>query len=126
MSLQIREVRVPTKRARAERILAALEATGPVGDYSAAGAINPGDGAAVLRTKEADLDMTLADGTVVGETIHLKCIQLRTPGVDTVVVTPDNLTGGTDITFDAKDQSEVLIWVGAAWTPRPGGSATIA
>ena len=126
MSLELKEVRVPTPIVRAERILAVLESQGLINDYKVAGAISPNDGTAILRTKEAGLAMTLANGTLVGETIHLKCVQLRTPGTDTIVVTPANLTGGTTITFSVKDDHAVLIWAGAAWSVRIGNSADIA
>jgi hypothetical protein len=125
MSLDLKNVRVPTPRVRAELVLACLEGNGPLNEYSAAGAISPEDGVAILRSKEAALAMTLAVGTTVGETLHLKCLSLKAPGVDTVVVT-GTFTGGTTLTFDAKDEHAVLIWVGAAWTPRAGFSATLA
>jgi hypothetical protein len=123
--LEVKEVRNPVKTVRAERILAALEANGPVSDYNAAGAISPEDGTAILRSKEAALAMTLAVGTTVGETLHLKCLGIGTPGVDTIVVT-GTFTGGTTLTFAVKDEHAVLIWVGAAWTPRAGYTAALA
>lgn len=126
MSLDIKNVRVPTPRVRAELVLACLEANGPLNEYSAAGAISPEDGVAILRSKEAGMAMTLANGAIAGESISLKCLSLGLPGTDTIVVTPVALTGGTTITFDAKDESAVLIWTGAAWEARAGATATIA
>lgn len=127
MSLDLKEVRVPTPTRRAEKILALLEAHGPINAYSAAGAISPNDGAALLSSAEAALAMTLADGTFVGETIHLKCDDLTIPGTDTIVVTPVTLNGGTTLTFDAKDEHVVLIWnTTVGWSPRAGFSATLA
>ena len=127
MSLTLKEVRVPTPTRRAKRIMALLESNGPVNEYEAAGAISPNDGAALLSSSEAALAMTLADATYEGETIHLKCDDLTTVGVDTIVVTPTTLNGGTTITFDAVDEHVVLIWfTTVGWQPRPGFSATIA
>lgn len=127
MSLDLKEVRNPIKRVRAERILAALEGNGPVNDYNAAGAISPNDGVACLRSDEAGLAMSLADGAIEGETICLRCTHIGTVGTDTIVVTPATLNGGTTLTFDAKDEVAVLIWVAATgWNPRAGYTATLA
>jgi hypothetical protein len=126
MSLDLKNVRVPTPRVRAELVLACLEAHGPLNEYFAAGAISEEDGVAILRSKEAGMAMTLANAALAGETIHLKCLSLGLPGTDTVVVTPVALTGGTTITFNAKDDSAVLIWTGAAWEVRAGNTAVVA
>jgi len=127
MALALEEVRVPTRRIRAEKIMAALEAAGPVNEYIAAGAIDPGDGLAVLRAKSAGQAMTLADGTVAGETMCLKCLQVDSVGTDTVVVTPATFADGTTMTFDAKNEVAVLIWVASTgWTLRPGYTCTVA
>lgn len=125
MSLTVKEVRVPTPRIRAERILSALEAHGPVNEYSAAGAIDPGDGVAILRPSAAAMAMTLADGTIAGETMLVKMLQQDDPTY-TAVLTPANMTGGTTITFDAVDELAVLIWDGAGWAVRSGETATVA
>ena len=125
MSLDLKEVRVPTPRVRAERLLAALEAHGPVNEYKAAGAISPNDGVAILRPSEAGMAMTLADGTVLGETMRVVMLQQDDPTY-TAVLTPATFGGGTTMTFDAVNESEVLIWVAGGWTERPGGSSTIA
>lgn len=128
MSLNLKEVRVPTPSRRAKRILALLESNGPVEEYDAASpTISPNDGAALLSSSEAALAMTLADATHEGETIHLKCDELVTPGVDTIVVTPTTLDGGTTLTFDAVDEHAVLIWfTTVGWQVRAGFSATLA
>lgn len=127
MALELKEVRVPTKRVRAEKLLAALEANGPVNEYNAAGAIDPSDGVALLRSTSAGMAMTLADGTVAGETMHIKCTKIGTLGTDTIVVTPATFADGTTITFDAENEFIVLIWIAATgWTKRPGNSATVA
>ena len=130
MSLTLKEVRVPTPERRASKILAALESNGPLAEYNVAGAISPNDGVAVLRTKIADQAMTLADGIVAGQSIAIRCIDLAIPGVDTVVVTPANLTGGTTITFNAVDDLIVLIWdivpATDAWAVKPGNTAVVA
>jgi len=126
MSLAIKSVKVPTPRARAEQLLACLEANGPYNEYLAAGAIDPDDGVAVLRTKAAGQAMTLADATIPGATMHLKCLGIGTPGTDTIVVTPATFADGATLTFDAKDENAVLIWVTTnGWTLR-SGNATVA
>lgn len=130
--LEVREVRVPTKRVRAEAIqgkfadLDDLLDGMQVNAYAAAGAIAPEDGLAFLDATEAGMAMTLADGSVVGETMHVILRSIAEDGVDTAVITPANLTGGSTLTFDEVNQRETLIWVGAAWTPRPNGGSTIA
>ena len=124
--LAFKEVRVPTKRVRAEKILAALEGNGPCNEYIAAGAISPNDGVALIRAKSAGMALTLADGTVVGEIMKVKCTDVKVPGTDTAVLTPANLTGGATLTFDEVNEECTLIWVGAAWTPRPGYTCTLA
>jgi hypothetical protein len=128
MSLDLKEVRVPTPRVRAERILALLEAHGPLNEYNAAGAIDPGDGVALIRATAAAMALTLADGNVSGETMLVKLIDFDEAIPGTAVLTPANFTNGATMTFDAKNESEVLIWdeVAGAWEARVGGSSTIA
>ena len=87
--------------------------------------MSPNVGTALLRTKIAGQAMTLPNAAIIGETIHIKLIQLKTPGNDTVVVTPVSLTGGTTITFSVKDHHVVLIWGGSAWGIRGGNTAVI-
>lgn len=126
MSLDLKNVRVPTPRVRAELLLACLEGNGVLNEYSAAGAISEDDGVAILRSKEAGMAMTLADATIPGATIHLKCLSLGTPGTDTIVVTPTTFADGATLTFDATNEEAVLIWVTTnGWTLR-SGNATVA
>lgn len=126
MGLTIKEVRNPVQTVRAERIRAALEAHGNVGEYTVAGAISPNDGVATIRTITAGMAMTLADGSILGETMLIECTALAVPGTDTVVVTPATLVGGTTITFDAAGERAVLIWVALGWSVRGGNTATVA
>lgn len=73
--------------------------------YAASGAISETDGFAIL---DGALVMTLADGTVTGETILVACRGASAK------ITPANLTGGTELLLT---QGEVvkLIWRGSAW-----------
>lgn len=126
MSLTVKEVGNPIRRVRAERIRAGVEAHGNVEEYIAAGAINPNDGVALLRVGTAGMAMTLADGSILGETMLIECVALTLPGTDTAVVTPTTLVGGTTITFDAVGERAVLIWAALGWSVRGGNTATVA
>lgn len=123
MSLTIKEVRNPITRVRAEKIRASLLAGGDLGEYSSAGAIAPTDGVAMLDGTVDAQAMTLADGTIPGESIRVECRSLAA-GVNSIVLTPVTLNGGTTVTFAAKDEYVVLIWVTTVgWTPRTGDAA---
>jgi plastocyanin len=126
MGLTLKEVRVPTPRVRAEKILAALLAGGDLNEYNAAGAIAVTDGVAMLRATSVGMAMTLADsGVGPGDTIRLELVKQNDP-THTVVVTPATLNGGTTITFDAVGEYIVLIWVDTVgWTEKVG-TATVA
>jgi len=126
MGLALNEVRVPTPRTRAEKILAALLAGGDLNEYNAAGAIAVTDGVALLRATSVGMAMTLADsGVGPGDTIRLELVKKSDPTY-TVVVTPATLNGGTTITFDAVGEYIVLIWVDTVgWTEKVG-TATVA
>ena len=126
MGLTVKEVRNPVPLVRATRIRAALEAGGNLEEYNAAGAIDPNAGAALMRTSEAGLAMTLADGSILGETMLLECIELTLPGTDTIVVTPTTLVGGATITFNVIGDRAVLIWVALGWSVRGGNTAVVA
>ncbi len=127
MSLRLKEVRVPTPRIRGEKILAALLAGGDLVEYLVAGAISPNDGVAILRPSAAAMAMTIADGTISGETMRIEMLDQKDPTF-TAVVTPANLTGATTITFAAIGEFAIIIWdeVAGAWQVRPGETATVA
>lgn len=126
MGLTLKEVRNPVPLVRAARLQAALEAHGEVNEYNAAGAISPNDGVALLRANAVGQAMTLADGTVPGETMLVRLLEIPAAG-GTIVLTPTTFADGATMTFDAEGEQEVLIWVAVnGWTVRPGGSSTIA
>jgi hypothetical protein len=127
--LAIKEVRNLTKLVRA------IAAYGKLADlddyldgiqtsyYAAAGAISPQDGLAVLTANAPAQAMTLAAGSVVGETLNVILREKTATG--TAVIT-GTFTGGTTLTLSAVGQRATLIWVGAAWTPRPGFGGVLA
>lgn len=127
--LSITTVRSSVKRSRAvavkekyddlDDLLDAMKTT----VYSAAGAIAPTDGFAILEANSVGQAMTLAVGTVTGQTLHM--ILRKRAGSGTCVVTA-TYTGGTTLTFDAVGERVTLVWTGAAWTPRAGVTATLA
>jgi len=127
--LNLASVRVPTKRSRANAILAKFDDADDLLDaiktsfYTAAGAIAVSDGLAVLTANSAAQAMTLAVGTVVGQTMHV--ILKAKSATGTAVITA-TFTGGTTLTLSAVGQRATLIWVGAAWTPRPGFGGVLA
>ena len=127
--LNLASVRVPTKRSRANAILAKFDDADDLLDaiktsfYTAAGPISVQDGLAVLTASSAGQAMTLAVGTVVGQTIHV--ILKGKTATGTVVIT-GTFTGGTTLTMNTVGQRATLIWVGAAWTPRPGYGGVLA
>jgi len=127
--LSIKETRNLTKLNRAISVASKLEDADDYFDaiettvYSAAGAIAVTDGLSVLTATGVAQAMTLADGTVVGQQMALIMRSTTTGG--SMVVT-GTFTGGTTLTFDAVSERAKLIWVGAAWTPVPGYSATLA
>ena len=126
MGLTLKEVRVPTPRVRAEKILAALLAGGDLNEYNAAGAIAVTDGVAMLRATSVGMAMTLADsGVGPGDTIRLELVKQDDPTY-TAVVTPATFADGTTLTFDAVGEYAVLIWVAATgWTVKVA-TATVA
>ena len=127
--LNLASVRVPTTRSRANAILAKFDDADDLLDaiktsfYTAAGAISVQDGLAVLTADSAAQAMTLAVGTVVGQTLHV--ILKAKSATGTAVITA-TFTGGTTLTLSAVGQRATLIWVGAAWTPRPGFGGVLA
>jgi hypothetical protein len=126
MSLELKEVRNPVKRVRAERILAALLSSGDFAEYSAAGAISVEDGVALLRPRSAAMAMTLADSaTGPGDCIRIEQLDEKDPTF-TAVLTPATLDGGTTITFDGVGDYIVLQWVVTIGWTRKAGNAVIA
>jgi len=128
--LALKTVRVPIKLERALEIKAKFDDLDDFLDaikttvYSAAGAISPTDGFAIFDSAIAGMAMTLANGTIAGETISY---MFRTKtGAGTVVITPTALTGGTTLTLSTAGLRGQLIWTGAAWTRRTGGGGVIA
>lgn len=124
--LTLREVRIPAKRERAEKIKAKFDDADDLLDalkttvYSAAGAISPNDGFAIIDSSVAGMAMTLADGTITGQTMHV--IFRTKTGSGTVVITPTNLATGTTWTLATAGQRGTLIWNGSDWALRPGYS----
>jgi hypothetical protein len=124
--LALKEVRNPVKLVRAERILAALLASGDFAEYAAAGAISIEDSVALLRPSAIGQALTLADtGTGPGDCIRIEMIQQKDPTF-TAVLTPATLAGGTTITFSAKGDYIVLQWVVTTGWTRKAGNAVIA
>ena len=127
--LALKEVRVPTKTVRATKIKAKFDDLDDLLDamktsyYAAAGAISVQDGLAILTANSVGQAMTLAVGTVVGQTMHV-ILKAKT-ATGTAVITA-TFTGGTTLTLSAVGQRATLIWVGAAWTPRPGFGGVLA
>jgi len=122
--LTLKEVRNPVKRVRAQKILDALNAGDNLAAgqqaavYAAAGAIDPTDDVAVFDATAVGMAMTLADGTIPGETMYLS---MRTKtNSDTVVITPATLVGGTTLTFGDVGVRATLVWAAAGWTLRNG------
>jgi hypothetical protein len=122
--LTLAQVRVPIKLSRATALktkfddlddyLDALKTT----VYSAAGAISPTDGFAIIDSATPGMAMTLADGTINGETLNV--IFRTKTGAGTVVITPANLASGTTWTLATAGQRGQLIWVSPDWNLRPG------
>lgn len=124
MSLTLGEVRVPTPIARAKKVYNALLSGGDSQSISAAGAVDPANAVVYIQPSEAAMALTLADGTTPGETMRLVMTTKSQPTY-TAVLTPTTLSGGTTITFDAKDEYAVLIWTATGWVVRTG-TATVA
>jgi hypothetical protein len=125
MSLTHKEVRNPVPTRRAEKILACLLSGGTHGEYNDAGAIDISDSVAMLDGTVDAQAMTLADEVVPGAAMRLECRSLD-EGVDSIVLTPATLNGGTTLTFNAVGDFVILIWVvTVGWTPR-ANSAVLA
>lgn len=127
--LTFRDVRVPTKSVRALAIQAKMADLDDKLDaiktsyYSAAGAIAVSDGLAILTANSVAQAMTLAVGTVVGQTMHVILRGKTATGTAEITAT---FTGGTTLTLSAIGERATLIWVGAAWTPVPGFGGVLA
>jgi hypothetical protein len=128
--LTLAQVRVPIKLSRALALKAKFDDLDDFLDaikttvYSAAGALSPTDGFAIIDSAIAGMAMTLANGATAGETISY-LFRTKT-GLGTVVITPVALTGGTTLTLSTAGLRGQLIWTGAAWTRRTGGGGVIA
>lgn len=128
--LDIRSIRVPAKRSRAELIKAKFDDNDDLLDalkttaYSAAGAIAPTDGFAIVDSAVAGMAMTLADGTVDGQTLNL--IFRTKTGAGTIVLTPANLAAGTTWTLATAGQRGQLIWYSGDWHLRAGYGGVLA
>ena len=122
--LVLKDVRNPVKRDRAERILAIMNAAESLAAgqqaavYAAAGAVDPTDDVVVFDATAVGMAMTLADGTIPGETMYLY-VRSKTNS-DTVVITPTTLVGGTTLTFGDVAVRATLVWAAAGWTLRNG------
>lgn len=79
--------------------------------YSAAGAISPSDGLAIIDSTTVGMLMTLVDGTVTGERIDI----VLSSGTSAIVA-PENMVGGSEILLSSGAGPRVrLIWNGSAW-----------
>ncbi len=128
--LPLATIRVPVKRSRALAIKAKFDDVDDLLDaikrtvYSAAGAISPTDGFAVIDSSVAGQAMTLADGTIDGQTMT---VLFRTKtGAGTVVITPANLAAGATWTLAAAGQRGQLVWGSGNWTLRAGFDGVLA
>ena len=83
---------------------------GNVSEYSATGDIAVTDKMAILDSSGGALAMALADGTE-GQRLVIKC---DTAGSN-AVVTPAHLADGATLTFDAADETAILIFDGTNW-----------
>jgi hypothetical protein len=123
----VREVRNPIKRKRAEKIIAALGQQGDVASYDVAGAISPSDGLALLDPSEAAMAMTLVDTTTgPGDTIRIEMMSQDDDGVNTAVLTPNLMDGGSTITFSEVGHYVVLVWVVTIGWKVKAGTAAVA
>lgn len=122
--LTLKQVRIPIKLASAIAIKAKYDDLDDFLDglkttvYSAAGALSPTDGFAIIDSAVAGMAMTLADGTIDGETINV--IFRTKTAAGTIVITPANLAAGTTWTLATAGQRGQLIWISPDWNLRVG------
>jgi len=131
-NLSLADVRVPTKRERAERILERFNDLDDLLDslvvnaYSAAGAIATDSDVVELTADSVGMAMTLADGAAtVPLKMTIKLVAIDATG-DTVVLTPATLDTYTTITFDAVGEKVSLYWNGSSWFVNGTPTATAA
>ena len=93
-----------------------------VADGSSATAINVTTAVTEINATSATHAGALADG-VAGQIKMI--LNTSTGGTNNVVITPDNLAGGTTITLDAPGESAVCIFKASKWYVI-GGTNTVA
>jgi len=94
-----------------------------VADGSSATAIDVTSAVTEVNATSATHAGALADGTAG----QIKMIlNTSTSGTNNVVITPDNLAGGTTITLDAPGESAVCIFKASKWYVIGGHNPTVA
>jgi hypothetical protein len=112
--LPLKTVRVPSKLSRAQDIKAKFDDADDLFDtlnlktYNAAGAIDPAAGVVFIDSAVALQAMSLADGTLDGQTMSVK-FRTKT-GAGSVRITPTHLNGGTHWDLTAAGHRGQLIW----------------
>jgi len=91
-----------------------------VQSISGPGAINLTDTVTLITTTGADQAFSLADG-VEGQ---IKIISLKVDGGN-AIVTPDNYVNGTTITFNATEDTIVLMYQTTGWVQLARQNATV-
>jgi len=94
-----------------------------VADGSSATAINVTTAVTEINATSATHAGALADG-VAGQIKMI--LNTSTSGTNNVVITPDNLAGGTTITLDAPGESAVCIFKASKWYVIGGHNPTVA
>ena len=94
-----------------------------VADGSSATAINVTTAVTEINATSATHAGALADG-VAGQIKMI--LNTSTGGTNNVVITPDNLAGGTTITLDAPGESAVCIFKASKWYVIGGHNPTVA
>jgi len=94
-----------------------------VADGSSATAIDVTSAVSEVNATSATHAGALADG--VGGQIKM-ILNTSTSGTNNVVITPDNLAGGTTITLDAPGESAVCIFKASKWYVIGGHNPTVA
>ena len=94
-----------------------------VADGSSATAINVTTAVTEVNATSATHAGALADG-VAGQIKMI--LNTSTGGTNNVVITPDNLAGGTTITLNAPGESVICIFKASKWYVIGGNGATVA
>lgn len=127
--IPLADVRVPTPRTRAAAIKAKLDEhddymdAKKVTNYAAAGAISTGDDVAIIDSATNPQVMTLAAGTVTGQSVTFLFRNANAAGAQVRI--DGTFTGGTHLALTAAGKRAQVIWTGAAWTQKPGGDGVI-